>query len=216
VKSSDPGGSQSGQTLPTPATLPQDPGYTHPADAESLNQSFRILSDFVDPWLPMAQTAEEIAGPIGDITWDPSRAQAFIDGGLEAGMEYTVRSRIVVPTPEELDQVDHRAPQAYGRWTELPADLDPRIGEIAERWTWVSSTTRRTKRMRTIKCSGRIPSEGFWDGLQTDQYDENRSRRLLRPAWVWLTLRQGDDTRARRRRHRRSSAVTCPQTLQQS
>jgi transglutaminase-like putative cysteine protease len=50
-------------------------------------------------------------------------------------MEYTVRSRIVVPTPEELDRVEFLAPQAYGEWTELPADLDPRIGQIAERWT---------------------------------------------------------------------------------
>jgi transglutaminase-like putative cysteine protease len=136
-QSSDPYGSEGGQVVTTPTdVLPQAPGYTYPADAESLNQTFRILSEFESAhMLPMALTAEEIAGPIGDITWDPYRAQAFIDGGLEAGMEYTVRSRIVVPTPEELDQVDHLAPQAYGLWTELPADLDPRIGEMAERWT---------------------------------------------------------------------------------
>ena len=91
----------------------------------------------------MAQTAEKIAGPIGDITWDQYRAQAFIDGGLEEGMEYKVRSRIVVPTPEELDQVDHRAPQAYRRWTELPMDLDLRFGEIAERWTADASSDYR-------------------------------------------------------------------------
>jgi transglutaminase-like putative cysteine protease len=133
---SDPEGSQVGQTLPTPVTLPQPPGYTSPADAESLNQTFRILSDFdMAHALPMAQTAEEIAGPIGDITWDPYRALAFIDGSLEGGMEYAVRSRIVVPTPEELDQVVFLAPQAYGPWTRLPADLNPRIGLIAERWT---------------------------------------------------------------------------------
>jgi transglutaminase-like putative cysteine protease len=135
-KSSDPEGSQGGQTLPTPATLPQAPGYTYPADAESLDQTFRILSDFDSAHaLPMALTAEKIVGPIGDISWDPYRAQAFIDGGLEEGLEYTVRSRIVVPTPEELDQVDHVAPRTYGRWTGLPTDLDPRIGELAERWT---------------------------------------------------------------------------------
>jgi len=50
-------------------------------------------------------------------------------------MEYTVRSQIVVPKPEELDQVDHLAPRTHGQWTKLPADLDPRIGEMAERWT---------------------------------------------------------------------------------
>ncbi|MCD6022519.1 MAG: transglutaminase domain protein [Actinomycetia bacterium] len=81
----------------------------------------------------MAQTPEKITGPIGDITWDPRRSQAFIGGRLEAGMEYTVRSRIVVPTPEKLDRVDHLAPRTYGEWTQLPAELDPRIGEMAER-----------------------------------------------------------------------------------
>src|SRR5262249_22675967 len=48
---------------------------------------------------------------------------------------YTVRSRIVLPTPEELDQVHFLAPRAYGRWTKLPADIDPRFRAMAERWT---------------------------------------------------------------------------------
>jgi transglutaminase-like putative cysteine protease len=129
------GGSEGGLPLTVPAILPRSAGRP-PARAETMNQTFRILSDFDSAGaLPMAQTAEEIAGPIGDITWDPVRSQAFIDGDLEAGMTYTVRSRIVVPTPEELDRVPHLAPWTYGRWTELPADLDPRIGQIAERWT---------------------------------------------------------------------------------
>jgi transglutaminase-like putative cysteine protease len=133
--STNPFGSEGGESISAPATLPRS-GGSLPPGAETLDQTFRILSDFdIAHALPMAQTAEEIAGPIGDITWDPARSQAFIDGDLKAGMEYTVRSRIVVPTPEELDQVYHLAPQTYGRWTELPADLDPRIGEMAERWT---------------------------------------------------------------------------------
>jgi transglutaminase-like putative cysteine protease len=131
----DPDGSEGGVPVSAPASLPQSDGGAPPG-AETLNQTFRILGDFDNVHaLPMAQTAEEIAGRIGDITWDPARSQAFIDGPLEAGMEYTVRSRIVDPTPEELDQVDHLAPRTYGQWAELPADLDPRIGQMAERWT---------------------------------------------------------------------------------
>lgn len=133
--SSDPDGSEGGAPLSAPATLPGSGGGP-PPEAETLTQTFRILSDFDSAHaLPMAQTAEEIAGPIGDITWDPAQSQAFIDGPLEAGMEYTVRSRIVVPTPEELDQVDHLAPRTYEQWTALPSGLDPGIGRIAERWT---------------------------------------------------------------------------------
>jgi transglutaminase-like putative cysteine protease len=141
--STNPGGSEGGVTLSAPATLPRSGGGPPPG-AQILTQTFRILSDFETAhWLPMAQTAEEIAGPIGDITWDPAQSQAFIDGALEAGMEYTVRSRIVVPRPEELDQVDHLAPRFYEQWTELPADLDPRIGELAERLTADATSSYR-------------------------------------------------------------------------
>jgi transglutaminase-like putative cysteine protease len=136
-RSSDPDGSESREIETVPTVLPQLPEYTWPADSTLGKFTFRVLSDDLASTdaLPMAQTAEEIAGRIGDITWDPYRAQAFIDGGLQEGMEYTVRSRIVVPTPEELDEVGFLAPQAYGAWAELPADLDPRFKEIAERWT---------------------------------------------------------------------------------
>ncbi|HEY1127484.1 MAG TPA: transglutaminaseTgpA domain-containing protein [Actinomycetota bacterium] len=141
--STNPDGSKRGVALLPPVILPQSGGRLPPG-AETLNQTFRILSDFdITHALPMAQTAEEIAGPIGNITWDPVRAQAFIDRGLEEGMEYAVRSRIVIPTPEQLDQVEFFAPQAYGEWTELPADLDPQIGLIAKRWTAAATSDYR-------------------------------------------------------------------------
>ena len=134
--SANPGGSEGGLTLSAPVTLPGAAGGGPPPGAETLIQTFRILSDFESVHsLPMAQTGEEIAGPVGEITWDPARSQAFIDRRLEAGMEYTVRSRIVVPTPGELDRVVHLTPRTYGPWTDLPAELDPRIGAIAERWS---------------------------------------------------------------------------------
>jgi len=133
--STNPDGSEGGVRLSAPATMPRS-GGAPPPGAETVDQTFRILGDLSVPHaLPMAQSAEHIAGPVGGITWDPAQGQAFIDGTLEPGATYTVRSRIVVPTPEELDRVHFLAPRAYGRWTELPADLDPRIGEIAERWT---------------------------------------------------------------------------------
>jgi len=136
-RSTPPDATDGMEMLSAPAILPQ-PASGPPPNSESLNQSFRIISDLADSGLhalPMAQTAEEIAGPIGEITWDPTRSVASVGGGLRGGMTYTVRSRIVLPTPEELDRVDHLAPRMYGRWTELPADLDPRIEDIASRWT---------------------------------------------------------------------------------
>ena len=124
-----------GVQLSVPATLPWS-GDGPPPGGETLDQTFRILAglDFMNA-LPMAQTAEEIVGSFDDITWDPARSVAFIDGDLGAGATYTVRSRVVVPTPGELDQVGYLTAARYGRWTALPADLDPRIAQIAVRWT---------------------------------------------------------------------------------
>jgi transglutaminase-like putative cysteine protease len=132
--STNPGGSRRGVRLSAPAILPRPAGGAS-AEGETLSQTFRVLGEILPAHaLPMAQTAESIAGPIGGITWDPATGAAFIDGDLDPGMEYTVRSRIVVPTPEELDRIVHRARGIDGPWTGLPADLDPQIGRIAERW----------------------------------------------------------------------------------
>jgi transglutaminase-like putative cysteine protease len=136
-RSSDPEGS-AGRTVTAPTVLPQAPGFNFPGDTPpAKNFTFRVLTDFDNAHaLPMAQTPVEImAGDLGEVRWDPTRGQAFVDGGLDAGMQYTVRSRIVVPTPEELDQVIDLSAAQYGRWTELPEDLDPRFEQIADEWT---------------------------------------------------------------------------------
>jgi transglutaminase-like putative cysteine protease len=138
-RSSDPDGSVSGQTVTVPTVLPQPPGYAPPPNTGTRSFTFRIITDNFGSThaLPMAQTPEAItAGDLGDVTWDPGRGQAFVDGGrLDAGMQYTVRSRILVPTAKQLDQVIDLSEAQYGQWTELPADLDPRIEEIANDWT---------------------------------------------------------------------------------
>jgi transglutaminase-like putative cysteine protease len=136
-RSSDPDGSVNGQPVSVPIVLPQAPAYRVPPETEAQPFTFRVLSDFDSAHaLPMAQAPEEItAGDLGDVTWDPYRGQAFLDGGLDAGLEYTVRSRIVVPTAEDLDLVHNLTPLQYGRWTELPEEaLDPRIGQLARDW----------------------------------------------------------------------------------
>lgn len=137
-RSSDPNGSAGGESVSVPTVLPQGPAYSFPPDTETQPFTFRVLSDFdAAHALPMAQSPEEItSGDLGDVTWDPYRGQAFLDGGLDAGLEYSVRSRIVVPTADELELVHNLTPEQYGRWTDLPEDaLDPRIEQIANEWT---------------------------------------------------------------------------------
>jgi transglutaminase-like putative cysteine protease len=117
-----------GVALSTPATLSGSP------TSASASTTFRILSDFdVMSALPIAPTASELDGPVGSISWDQINNRLIVDGGATEGMEYTVRSASILPTPEELDRTS--AASSDGRWTELPADLDPGFERMAEQWT---------------------------------------------------------------------------------
>jgi hypothetical protein len=148
-----------GIPLSVPALLPRSESGRS-LGGTTLIQTFRIVDDVrfgsAHPLL-MAQTAEEIEGSIPDITWDATRSLAFLDRDLRPGVTYSVRSRIVVPTPDELDRVDHLAPSAFGRWTALPADLDPRIAQIAERWT----TDAKSDYRKVLAIQQRFQEEDF-------------------------------------------------------
>jgi transglutaminase-like putative cysteine protease len=139
-RSSDPDGTEGGQ-IEGGQIVNLSPPVSPPPDSETRSSyAFTILRRF-DSGLPVPEQINPpanlivMAGDLGDVTWNPYLEQAFVDGGLDAGLEYTVRSRIVVPTPEELDQVQNLAPWQYGRWTELPDDLDPAVRQIALEWT---------------------------------------------------------------------------------
>ena len=134
--STNPDGSAGGMPISIPDTLPQ-PDQTPPPGTESLTQSVRVLNDVPGRGaLPMAQTPVAITdGNFGDLTWDGVRGQAFVDGGLEPGTEYTVQSEVVVPTAQEVAPLQFATAPNDGPWTQVPDDLDPRIIQIAENWT---------------------------------------------------------------------------------
>ncbi len=138
-RSSDPDGSERGQTLSVPTALPSPPGFSFPPDTPPAERfTFRVLTDDFNGTraIPLAMTPVELnALDLGEVTWDAYAGQAFVDGGLDQGLEYGVSSRVVVPTAEQLDQVQNLTELQYGRLTDLPANLDPRIEEIANDWT---------------------------------------------------------------------------------
>ncbi len=65
---------------------------------------------------------------------DPDRTSLVIREGLPENLRYTVRSRTISPSPEQLDRafdfsiVDRK-------YTELPADTPPEVFEVAEEMT---------------------------------------------------------------------------------
>jgi transglutaminase-like putative cysteine protease len=136
--STDPEAEQ-GQIHVSPAQLP----LNAPESAEPLIQRYRVLRDLDDPWLPMAYPAETLTMPDEEIRYNPDLSSAVFGDGLDEGLEYTVQSRIVAPTPSELDLVRFEAPAQYGRYTFLPGDVDPRVGDLARRWAGEATSPYR-------------------------------------------------------------------------
>jgi transglutaminase-like putative cysteine protease len=171
-RSSDPDGAEGGQIEGGQIVNVGPP----PPDSQARSSyTFTILSGFDSGHvLPMPEQiippANLIvtAGDLGDVTWDPHREQAFVDGGLDAGLEYTIRSRIVVPTAEELDQVQDLPPVQYGRWTELPDDLDPRLEQIAQEWT----TDATSAYDKVFAIQRHFHSNGFTYSTDVDVADD--------------------------------------------
>jgi transglutaminase-like putative cysteine protease len=137
--STDPEGSVGGEFVPVPGPLPAS---VPPPGAESLTQTFRFENDVSGPnALPMAQTAVAITdGTFDGVTWDSARGQAFVGDDLADGTQYTVQSQIVVPTAQEVANLQFLPAQEYEQWTQLPDDLDPRITQIARDWTADANT----------------------------------------------------------------------------
>ncbi len=129
--STDPRAEERGQVLGSDALLPTQP---FPASSETLVQRYEVLRDIGDPWLPMAHPAESVNVPLSEIRYQQDLASAVVDGGLGEGLEYTVTSRIVAPTGQELDAVDFQPPAEYGRYTLVPATVDLRVRDVALRW----------------------------------------------------------------------------------
>jgi transglutaminase-like putative cysteine protease len=128
--SSDPD-AELGQTLETPTDLPLGPLPL----AGGFPQRFRILRDIDEPFIPMAYPPRRITLADERIRYQADLGTAVLEGGLPQGLEYTVESLRIAPTPQELDQVLFEDPARYGRYTFLPGEVDPRVGELAERWT---------------------------------------------------------------------------------
>lgn len=141
-RSSDPEAEQ-GQIISTPATL----SASSPS-GPAIDQRYRILTDFVDRWLPMAYPPQAVNVPFGVIRYDPELTAAVAPDTFGEGLEYSVRSEVVSPTPKELDSVSVAPSVLQGigvpdRYMFVPDDVPPAVRQIAEAWTEGASTPYR-------------------------------------------------------------------------
>lgn len=130
--------------FPTPAQLPLPTQEQPPSNSATLQQRYRILTDLPDAILPMAYPATSVtlAGG-GLVRYDEDLAKAGIVEPLDADYEYTVSSRVVAPTPEQLDAVTFQQPSAYGKYTYVPPNVSPQVETIAQQWAGDGSPYRQ-------------------------------------------------------------------------
>jgi transglutaminase-like putative cysteine protease len=141
-RSSDPD-AERGRIFSMPATL-----STSSSSGPALDQRYRILTDFATRWLPMAFPPQTVDVPFGMIRYDPDLTTAVAPDTFDEGLEYSVRSLVVSPTPEELDAVSVSPSVLQGigvpdRYTFVPDDVPLAVREIAEAWTENASTPYR-------------------------------------------------------------------------
>jgi transglutaminase-like putative cysteine protease len=154
--SSDPS-AEGGVVLSSPAELPLV--TPAPPSAEPLTQRFKILRDFDFPWVPMAYPPEGVTLPIDEFRYEPELGTAVVDGGLDEGMAYTVTSWVVAPTPDELDLVRFEPASQYGKYTFVPATVDPQVKELAEEWAGDATSPYR----QILALQNHLRSFGHYD-----------------------------------------------------
>ena len=116
----------SGGPLPQPTDLQNAPGSA----VQYLHQEFTLVSP-PGRWLPMAYAPLSIGVGSDGVRYDAERSVAVPDDGVSPGMTYTVTSKLVVPTAEELDRDTAVTQPAYAPYTELPLSTPPEIYRIA-------------------------------------------------------------------------------------
>jgi transglutaminase-like putative cysteine protease len=128
--------------LSTPGTR-FPPAY--PPTAPAIRQDYRVIHDFdeLDRWVPMAYPPERLDMQGGTIRFDPSLTSAVASDPLQANERYSVVSRLVVPTPEQLDGVSFSDPTLYASYVTLPTNVPPVVDQLARRWTAAEPTPYR-------------------------------------------------------------------------
>jgi transglutaminase-like putative cysteine protease len=101
-------------------------------EAQPLEQEIEI-SGLARSWLPAAYQPIAIGLPQGSARFDRARSSIVPTDDVPSGFRYQIVSQLVVPTAEELNGEEREAaqPLAVGPHTLLPANVPPRVYELA-------------------------------------------------------------------------------------
>lgn len=90
------------------------------------------VGDVRSEWLPLPYAPRVVTGLVGQWSWDPRSLAVRGNGANARGQVFQVRSLTISPSIEQLEAAGTRVPSGYQRYTALPSDLPPVVGELAE------------------------------------------------------------------------------------
>jgi transglutaminase-like putative cysteine protease len=116
-------------TLEVPGLAP-DVGQAAP----TLTQQFHVDTKIDQPYIPMNAPPVNVDMGVG-YHWDATTGTATLDGSIDPGASYTVTSKELQPTPEDLRELNTTDLTFDPRLTELPSSTPDAVKQLAESWT---------------------------------------------------------------------------------
>jgi hypothetical protein len=132
-----------GETVPSGATVPQSPveGGGFAGKEIDLHQTVVVLKDLPnDPWLPMAFHPLRVSVGRSSIRYSADNSAAVPEVGMQQGLQYTVDSRVLLPTRRQLNAITGLYNPAYRLYEELPGNTPPAIYALARSITADATT----------------------------------------------------------------------------
>ena len=144
-----------------PANSALEPTFAAPETATTtVRQTVQLLREQQDAALPMAYPAADVSVPTtNELRYDAELGTVTVPGALPSATEYAVRSDVVIPTPEDLDELTPASTNA--KYTFVPGALLDRVRPIAERWASAASAETAYRRILAIMDRFTSPSSPF-------------------------------------------------------
>jgi transglutaminase-like putative cysteine protease len=128
-------------------------------ETETTTVSFHTLSDLALPWLPLPFPARSTDIETDDLRWDPESGSMVLPDALGRDTSYEAVAQIVRPTPDQLRAEDVAVAPDSDRYTTVPDDLPPAIGQLAK--TWTEGATTDYDRIVALQDTFTSPTAGF-------------------------------------------------------
>jgi transglutaminase-like putative cysteine protease len=114
--------------------LPVPPGLLPDVDREAVEYQVEVSSALQSPWLPLPYPAQQVQTESGDWRYDAPTLDVVSTDSTTQDLRYDVTSLDVRPTPQQLAGTGAE-PGRLSDLLALPADLDPRVVDLAREVT---------------------------------------------------------------------------------